>query len=237
MKPNSFHVLIFFSCFFASDKSRIKVNIGPIKMSHPRHKTNHTPSEKKTLPTTDPTNTPQPQLTQWSATPIDHSRLYLVPGPHGLHARKPVKRWCGSVGNRCNPTYTAVDPPPGHYPKQWAKCPGDEGFNQYAQTLLRAAGLERTLQCPSATNPVDDSATQSSPLKDLWYQRVLAWLVHPATPITRLLVTWQLGAGKTLGMIRVLENYFDDPRSEPTGNFHFVPCSVPKYWSFSTVTR
>lgn len=80
----------------------------------------------------------------------------------------------------------------------WTLRPGQKGFNQYVLGLLLAAGLHPTLDC----------AVQG----DRWYQRVLAWLVRPETPIRRLLVAWQLGVGKTLGMLRVLENYFFDPR-------------------------
>jgi hypothetical protein len=41
---------------------------------------------------------------------------------------------------------------------------------------------------------------------------VLSYLMHRRTPVERLLVVWQLGTGKTIGMLRVLDQYFDDPR-------------------------
>ena len=43
-------------------------------------------------------------------------------------------------------------------------------------------------------------------------QRVLSILVHPESPIERLLVAWTLGSGKTIGMIRLLDSRFDDVR-------------------------
>lgn len=85
----------------------------------------------------------------------------------------------------------------------WVLRPGDAGFNAYAVGLLHAAELDRTMECAAAT-------TTATAHADRWYQRTLGWLVHPKTPIRRLLVAWQLGVGKTIGMIRVLENFFDD---------------------------
>ena len=85
------------------------------------------------------------------------------------------------------------------YPATWEKIPGDPGFTKYVQRLLNAANIERSMSCTKEAG-------------DRWYQRVLAYLVHPSTPIHRLLVVWQLGTGKTIGMIRILENFFDDER-------------------------
>ena len=88
----------------------------------------------------------------------------------------------------------------GRYPDRWAVKPGEVGFSNYVRGLLVQAQLPRTLTC-NHTDP-----------KDNWYQTVLSYLVHPRSPIHRLLVCWQLGTGKTIGMLRVLDNYFDDPR-------------------------
>ena len=86
------------------------------------------------------------------------------------------------------------------YPKVWAMQPGDKGFSAYTQRLLTDAHIAHTMSC----NHADP--------KDNWHQLVLSYLVHPRSPITRLLVCWQLGTGKTIGMLRVLDNHFDDPR-------------------------
>ena len=119
---------------------------------------------------------------------------------------------------RCGQVYTGKEPLPQGYPKKWLKCPGDPGFNEYIQGLLRDANLTPHLACP-------DPSTRTNRQGDMWHQRTLArgprsrggqaaaWLVHPASPISRLLVVWQLGTGKTLGMIRVLDNF---DRSCPT---------------------
>jgi hypothetical protein len=44
------------------------------------------------------------------------------------------------------------------------------------------------------------------------YQRVLGCLLRPDTPVQRTLVVWMTGAGKTQGMVQVLDNYYQDPR-------------------------
>jgi hypothetical protein len=86
------------------------------------------------------------------------------------------------------------------YPRNWngvtAHHPGDVGFNQYLLKLLKATNFDRHLSCDGDR-------------RDRWYQNVLNWLVHPKTPIRRLLITWQLGLGKTIGMLRVLDNWYD----------------------------
>lgn len=91
------------------------------------------------------------------------------------------------------------------YPPQWTTkgpFPGTRGFNVYVRTLLDAAIKSRHLHCPNGQNQNTDQ----------WHQEVLKYLVHPKTPIHRLLAVWQLGTGKTLGMIRVLENFVADQR-------------------------
>jgi hypothetical protein len=44
------------------------------------------------------------------------------------------------------------------------------------------------------------------------YQKTVEFLVHPFSPIERLLVSHRTGAGKTISMVRVLDNFFFDPR-------------------------
>jgi hypothetical protein len=85
-------------------------------------------------------------------------------------------------------------------PERWLVLPGDRGFTEYVNRILLHAHIIPTLSC----NQIDP--------EDNWYQSVLSFLVHPHTPIQRLLVCWQFGTGKTIGMIRVLDNYFDDTR-------------------------
>lgn len=76
-----------------------------------------------------------------------------------------------------------------------------------------SAHLSRSLTC--------DNAREG----DRWYQNTVAFLVHPRnrgpvssspapvhSPITHLLVAHQLGTGKTISMLRILDNYFDDRR-------------------------
>jgi hypothetical protein len=88
------------------------------------------------------------------------------------------------------------------YPKVWELKPGDKGFNDYVEGLLGKAAFDPHLSC--------EKSTGKGKKVDRLYQRVLAWLVHPKTPIRRLLVAWQLGMGKTIGMLRVLDNFFDE---------------------------
>lgn len=120
------------------------------------------------------------------------------------------------------PTSLSQDAPDPHigfdihrFAYQWrGRRQGQRTFNQQVHEELRRANLDRSLVC-------DDEG-------DFWNQTVLAFLVNPRTPIHRLLVVWQLGTGKTLGMLRILENFFDDPRprvlvfptAELVGNFY-----------------
>jgi hypothetical protein len=56
-------------------------------------------------------------------------------------------------------------------------------------------------------------ATQVDPtLRPQPYQKTVSFLVHPFSPIQRLLVAHRTGAGKTYTMIRVLDNFFYDKR-------------------------
>ena len=44
------------------------------------------------------------------------------------------------------------------------------------------------------------------------YQKTVSWLVRPKTPVDRMLVVHRTGSGKTFTMLRVLDNYYSDPR-------------------------
>jgi len=77
--------------------------------------------------------------------------------------------------------------------------PGTQGFNAYAAERISRAGLGKS----------------NSPFAGLGmrlHQESAAFLLHPKSPITRLLVDHATGTGKTLIMLRILDNYFDDPR-------------------------
>jgi len=86
------------------------------------------------------------------------------------------------------------------YPAEaWDGCPlpGEPGF---------AAAARQALTAGSGWRPgyVVDG------LRD--HQARIGFLAHPKSPCTRLLVDHVMGAGKTLEMILVLQNYFHDPR-------------------------
>eukprot|EP00927_Polykrikos_kofoidii_P085505 TRINITY_DN9322_c0_g1_i2.p1 TRINITY_DN9322_c0_g1~~TRINITY_DN9322_c0_g1_i2.p1 ORF type:complete len:1659 (+),score=336.30 TRINITY_DN9322_c0_g1_i2:46-5022(+) len=77
--------------------------------------------------------------------------------------------------------------------------PGEASFNAYAAECLKKAEL----------------GSELSPFAKLnmrLHQESCAFLLHPESPVQRLLVDHATGTGKTLIMLRVLENFFDDPR-------------------------
>ncbi|CAK9092997.1 unnamed protein product [Durusdinium trenchii] len=87
------------------------------------------------------------------------------------------------------------------YPMVWGQhLPGYAGFNQKAQECLRSLASWR-------------SSTQGH-VELLPQQKVVANLVHPRSPVARLLVDHNTGSGKTLCMIRVLDNFFFDARAK-----------------------
>lgn len=87
-------------------------------------------------------------------------------------------------------------------PKVWPReglAPGQQGFTQQASRCLAQARL----------------GTQRSPFVGLGmrlHQESASFLLHPDSPVERLLVDHATGTGKTLIMLRMLDNYFDDPR-------------------------
>jgi len=90
------------------------------------------------------------------------------------------------------------------WPDVWKSGPctpkqGDQGFNDYAAECIARAGL----------------GTSKSPFAGLGlrlHQESAAFLLHPDSPIQRLLVDHATGTGKTLVMLRILDSFFDDPR-------------------------
>eukprot|EP00729_Bicosta_minor_P010995 gene10995-35625_t len=79
---------------------------------------------------------------------------------------------------------------------------------------------EENWTCASEGSPVAESAAPCSEdevfvSQDLIlqpYQKTVEFLVHPFGPIERLLVAHRTGAGKTITMIKLLDNYFYDER-------------------------
>lgn len=92
------------------------------------------------------------------------------------------------------------------YPSVFQVQPGQPGFNAYAQSLMQKAKVLAAgddVRCVNAGDPPYDQP----------YQRTIAYLAHPkSSPDYRMLVAHRTGSGKTLGMIRVLSNFFNDPR-------------------------
>lgn len=77
--------------------------------------------------------------------------------------------------------------------------PGQVEFNSHAAKALAKANL----------------GSPRSPFAGLGmrlHQESAAFLLHPHSPVQRLLVDHATGTGKTLIILRMLDNYFDDPR-------------------------
>jgi len=93
------------------------------------------------------------------------------------------------------------------YPGDWRGSPqvGCCGFNAFAAKAMRAAGIASR---PAGAMPED--ATACPPLQP--HQEVVKFLLHPQSPVSRLLVDHPTGSGKTREMISVLDNFFQDPR-------------------------
>ena len=75
--------------------------------------------------------------------------------------------------------------------------PGHHGFNQRATRVLRRAGFCRAQNCSDGLQP---------------HQEIVQFLVHPQSPIQRLLVDHPTGSGKTREMVCILDNFFYDQR-------------------------
>lgn len=91
------------------------------------------------------------------------------------------------------------------YPNKWDNNPGNEGFNAYVTGIFHHNDIfakDEAIACPSSDGTKEDQA----------YQKTLTWMFHPKSPMTRLGVIHRTGSGKTLSMIRCLENFIDDPR-------------------------
>lgn len=96
---------------------------------------------------------------------------------------------------------------PGYY-CDWSAAPaqGTVGFNAVATATLQAG--VRTKPRPVAEN--GQGGGRCPPLQ--LHQEVVGLLLHPQSPVVRLLVDHPTGSGKTREMISTLDNFFSDPR-------------------------
>lgn len=76
---------------------------------------------------------------------------------------------------------------------------GEIGFNATARRFLKNCTWKPPSLCEVDMLP---------------QQRVVATLVHPSSPVHRLLADHNTGSGKTLVMIAALDNFFHDPRAK-----------------------
>eukprot|EP00445_Apocalathium_hangoei_P013960 CAMPEP_0203877952 /NCGR_PEP_ID=MMETSP0359-20131031/22515_1 /ASSEMBLY_ACC=CAM_ASM_000338 /TAXON_ID=268821 /ORGANISM="Scrippsiella Hangoei, Strain SHTV-5" /LENGTH=1254 /DNA_ID=CAMNT_0050797015 /DNA_START=52 /DNA_END=3816 /DNA_ORIENTATION=- len=93
------------------------------------------------------------------------------------------------------------------YLGDWSGAPalGSPDFNAFAVDAMRAAGVARSFPLAGA-----ESASECPPLQP--HQEAAIFLLHPKSPVTRLLVDHPTGSGKTREMIHVLDNFFNDSR-------------------------
>eukprot|EP00929_Paragymnodinium_shiwhaense_P052198 TRINITY_DN26150_c0_g1_i1.p1 TRINITY_DN26150_c0_g1~~TRINITY_DN26150_c0_g1_i1.p1 ORF type:complete len:1206 (-),score=318.92 TRINITY_DN26150_c0_g1_i1:652-4227(-) len=94
---------------------------------------------------------------------------------------------------------------------QGAPSPGQVGFNEFAVERMRAAGV--AARGVHVDGRHGSSATGSAACPRLQpHQESVAFLLHPESPVSRLLVDHPTGAGKTREMIQVLDQLFFDDR-------------------------
>lgn len=93
------------------------------------------------------------------------------------------------------------------YRGDWSNAPavGSLGFNAFAADTMKAVGVA---SAPLQAN--FDESISCPPLQP--HQEAAVFLLHPQSPVSRLLVDHPTGSGKTREMISVLDNYFFDPR-------------------------
>lgn len=96
-----------------------------------------------------------------------------------------------------------------NYRGDWtgAPAPGDEGFNDFAVAVMSKAEIA----CRPLCSTFDTSVACPLPQP---HQEATTFLLHPQSPVSRLLVDHPTGSGKTREMIDVLNNYFYDPRAK-----------------------
>jgi len=82
--------------------------------------------------------------------------------------------------------------------------PGTKGFNKRATAIMQRCGVGLRKK---KSNGDKSACPEAQP-----HQEVVKFLMHPKSPISRLLVDHPTGSGKTREMILVLDNFFYDPR-------------------------
>ena len=65
-----------------------------------------------------------------------------------------------------------------------------------------------SIHCPKK------AAGEETVYQPMAYQQTVPFLVHPKSPVNRMLVAHRTGSGKTFTMLLVLDNFFADPRSK-----------------------
>ncbi|KAK3287557.1 hypothetical protein CYMTET_4948 [Cymbomonas tetramitiformis] len=114
----------------------------------------------------------------------------------------------------------------------WGTAPGQAGFTEEAVKHMQWAGLPTVhgtpptppapstacggtteLDSPAGTDgAAAPPAAEETSLEAQPHQETVGYLVHPASPVKRMLVVHCTGSGKTLTMIKVLDNFYSDPR-------------------------
>ena len=116
------------------------------------------------------------------------------------------------------------------YPSLWrGLTQGTKGFNAEARRVLSALlpDGEHAWRSPTQGN-----------IKLLRQQEVVALLVHPKSPVSRLLCDHNTGSGKTLCVIRIVDNFFFDgraiiaifPKDSVVDNFYTSLWEWPSRW-------
>lgn len=92
------------------------------------------------------------------------------------------------------------------YRGDWTGAPplGSPSFNAFAVAVMQKAGIAATFP----KGPLE--ASVCPPLQP--HQEAAIFLLHPRSPVQRLLVDHPTGSGKTREMLGVLDNFFHDPR-------------------------
>jgi len=93
------------------------------------------------------------------------------------------------------------------YSVDWSEAPmqGMPGFNDFATSVMRKAGVAIAPLRETFDTSVSCPALQP-------HQEATVFLLHPQSPVSRLLVDHPTGSGKTREMIDALNSYFHDPR-------------------------
>jgi hypothetical protein len=123
-------------------------------------------------------------------------------------------------------------------PNPWERKPGQPGFNDLACKRMQSA-FQQEVEAGSFTVKLSTPRTAQP------YQKSVPLLVHPDAPCRRMLVVHRVGSGKTMTMIRILDNFFDDPRpkiavfpsASIANNFYEGECGVEGGEAREVITR